>query len=58
MLSEQNHHILIAAHVSRSWPADFKSSKQFVFLEQVAADNNDPEMSHFIEAKFLTDQVL
>jgi hypothetical protein len=36
---------------------DFKSSKQFVCLEQVAADNNDPEMSHFIEAKFLTDQV-
>jgi hypothetical protein len=37
---------------------DFKSSKQFVCLEQVAADNDDPEMSHFIEAKFLTDQVL
>jgi hypothetical protein len=32
MLFERNHHILIAACVSRSWPADFKSSKQFVFF--------------------------
>lgn len=33
------------------------TNEKLLSLHQVAADNNDPEMSHFIEAKFLTDQV-